>query len=243
MATKKKVTKVETPESTDSKVTQKSIDDFKITPESKKRAKSKRIISFVLWALAIAAEGVAIWLLTKPPINMTYLIILVVVDLILVVIANVVWQQANRLDPAYKKDKAKFFVQSQLGAIMSVIAFAPFLIMALMNKDLDKKQKGLISIIAVIAMAIAVWTGIDFNPPSVEEYAEQTQHVEQLTGQNLVYWTKSGTKYHLFDDCYTINSTRTDEIFEGTVAQARELKNITDLCRICENRWVEEHPD
>jgi hypothetical protein len=44
----------------------------------------------------------------------------------------------------------------------------------------------------------------------------------------------------LYSDCSYINSDRTVEIFEGTVAQARELKNITDLCDRCENRAVKE---
>ncbi|MBP1669395.1 MAG: hypothetical protein H6Q21_1761, partial [Bacteroidetes bacterium] len=57
---------------------------------------------------------------------------------------------------------------------------------------------------------------------------------------NLVYWTKSGTSYHLYQDCSYINTDRTDEIFEGTVAQARELKNITDLCDRCQNRAEKE---
>ena len=55
-------------------------------------------------------------------------------------------------------------------------------------------------------------------------------------GINNVYWTKSGKSYHLYQDCSYINTARTTEIFEGTVANARELKNITDLCDRCKNR-------
>lgn len=89
-------------------------------------------------------------------------------------------------------------------------------------------------------MIIAGVTGIDFNPPSVEQYTEQTQRVEELTGKNEVYWTKSGTKYHIYEDCHAINKDVTTEIFQGTVAQARELKNITELCKFCENRAAKE---
>lgn len=250
--TKKKIVKVDSEESKETKRTQttqepketkKSPSDFQITPESKKKAGQNRIISIILWVLAIAAECVAIWLMTKNPVNMVLLIGLVIVDLILVVIGNMLWQKANRLDPASEKDKVKFFVQNQLGAIISVIAFAPFVLVLLTNKNMDGKQKGIVGVVAVIALGIAVWTGIDLNPPSVEQYAEQTQYVETLTGQNHVYWTKSGSKYHLYDDCYTINSNRTDEIYEGTVAQARELKNIEELCKICEDRWHKEHDE
>lgn len=243
MSTKKKVTKVDSEVTNDTNESKKSPSDFQITPESKAKAKRNRLISIVLWILAIAAEVVAVWLLTRAPINMVLVIGLLAVDLILVIIANNFWQKANRLDPASEKDKAKFFVQNQLGALISVIAFAPFLLLVLFNKDMDGKQKGLVGIVAVVMMAIAIWTGIDLNPASVEQYAEQTKHVEELTGQNHVFWTKSGTKYHLYVDCYTINSNRTDEIFEGTVAQARELKNITELCKICEDRWHREHDE
>ena len=52
----------------------------------------------------------------------------------------------------------------------------------------------------------------------------------------MVYWTKSGTKYHIYVDCHAINRDATTEIFEGTVAKARELKNITELCKFCEAR-------
>ncbi|MBK8556593.1 MAG: hypothetical protein IPL65_12865 [Lewinellaceae bacterium] len=71
-------------------------------------------------------------------------------------------------------------------------------------------------------MLIAGATGIDLNPPSQEQYAEQTQQVQDLMGGvNHVYWTKSGKSYHLYQDCSYINSDRTNEILGGTVAQAR----------------------
>ena len=87
---------------------------------------------------------------------------------------------------------------------------------------------------------VAGVVGVDFNPPSQEQYAEQTARVESLTGANAVFWTKSGTSYHLYSDCSYINTVRTTEIFQGTVAQARELKKITDLCDRCAGRAEEE---
>ena len=111
------------------------------------------------------------------------------------------------------------------------------MIFILTNKNIDKKQKAILGSIAGVALVIAGITGYDFNPPSVEEYTQQTHQVEDLTqGQNLVYWTKSGTKYHLSDSCSYINTDKTDEIFSGTVAQARELKKITELCSLCQSR-------
>lgn len=106
---------------------------------------------------------------------------------------------------------------------------------------MDGKQKGIVGGIAVVALLIAGVTGIDFNPPSIEQYTEQTNRVEWLNqGANNVYWTKSGTVYHLFSDCSYINTAKTSEIFEGTVAQSRELKNITNLCSRCENKAMKE---
>ena len=170
------------------------------------------------------------------------LIGLIIGALIFAVIGNVLWKKANRLDPASEKDKTRFFIQNQLGMIISIIAFLPLVILIFTNKDLSGKQKGIVGSIAAIALIIAGVTGVDFDPPSIEQYTEQTAQVEALTGGvNHVYWTKSGKSYHLYSDCSYINSDRTTEIFEGTVAQARELKNITDLCDRCERRAVKEN--
>jgi hypothetical protein len=115
------------------------------------------------------------------------------------------------------------------------------IILIFTNKNLNGKQKGIVGVIAIVALVIASIVGIDFNPPSVEKYTEQTEEVKALNnGVDHVYWTKSGHSYHLYQDCSYINTDRTDEIFEGTVVQARELKNITDLCDRCANRAKKE---
>ena len=211
------------------------------TAEAKGKAKKLRLFSFLLWILAIAAEAGAIYVLVtcaKPieTISWIWLGGLIAVDLILVILGSMLWKKANRLDPASKKDKVKFFLQNQLGVIVAVIAFLPLVVLIFTNKDLDGKSKGILGGVAVIAMVIAGLASADFNPPSQEEYAAQTSRVEELTGANEVCWTKSGTKYHLYKECSSINTNRTDEIFVGTVAQARELKNITELCKFCENK-------
>lgn len=233
MEKKKKITKVNvggTPPPVNETKT------FVPTAENKGKATRLRIIAGILWALAIAAQVVAISLLFKQPVNMTWIIILIVVDLALAVTGSVLWKKSNRLDPASEKNKFMFFMQSQLGLVVAVIAFLPLIIFILTSKNLDGKQKGILGGIAGVALVIAGITGVDFNPPSVEQYTEQTARVEELTGQNFVFWTKSGTKYHLYDDCHTINKDATTEIFEGTVADARELKNITELCKFCESK-------
>ena len=239
MGTKKKLTKVEggaTSAATPARETK----PFVATDESKAKAKKFRIFAILSWLAAIGLEVGAVFMLKKVPINTTWLIVLIAADLVFAVIGSLLWKKANRFDPASEKDGFRFFIQNQLGAIIAVIAFLPLVILIFTNKDLKGKQKGLVGGIAVVALLIAGVTGIDFNPPSQEEYAAQTEQVEQLTGANHVFWTKSGTHYHLFSDCQHINSKVTNEIFEGTVAQARELKKITDLCNTCEKRWEKE---
>lgn len=214
---------------------------FVSTDEAKAKANRLRLIAIISWVVAIAAQLFAISILFKEPINMTLLIVLIVVDLIFVVIGSVLWKKSNRLDPASEKDKFKFFMQNQLGLVVAIIAFLPLIILIFTNKNMDGKQKGIVGGIAVVALLIAGVTGIDFNPPSIEQYTEQTNRVEWLNqGANNVYWTKSGTVYHLFSDCSYINTAKTSEIFEGTVAQSRELKNITNLCSRCENKAMKE---
>lgn len=213
---------------------------FKPTAESKSKATRLRVISAILWLLAIGAQVVAISLLFRQPINMMWIIILIVIDLALAITGSILWKKSNRLDPASEKNKFLFFMQSHLVLVVAIIAFLPLVIFILTNKNLDAKQKGILGGIAGLALIIAGVTGIDFNPPSVEQYTEQTQRVEELTGKNEVYWTKSGTKYHIYEDCHAINKDVTTEIFQGTVAQARELKNITELCKFCENRAAKE---
>jgi hypothetical protein len=238
--TLKKVTQVQGGEA-QSATTARESKPFVASDESKGRAKSLRLFAIISWIVAIGLEVGAILLLRKPPIKMTWLIVLIVADLVFAVIGNLLWKKANRFDPASEKDGFKFFVQNQLGAIIAVIAFLPLVILIFTNKDMKGKQKGIVGAVAVVALLIAGVTGIDFNPPSVEKYAEQTAQVEALNnGVNHVFWTKSGRSYHLYSDCSYINTDRTVEIFEGTVAQARELKNITDLCDRCKNRATKE---
>ncbi|GHV57567.1 hypothetical protein FACS1894182_06770 [Bacteroidia bacterium] len=242
MATTKKVTQVGGANSAPEQVSR----TFVPTPESKGKATQLRIIAVILWILGIIAEAGAIYVLiksAKPLVTATWiwLIGLIVVDLILVIIGSQLWKKANRFDPASQKETVRFFLQNQLGVIISVIAFLPLVLLIFTNKDLDGKSKGILGGIAAIALIAAGLSSADFNPPSVEQYTEQANKVEWLNnGVNQVYWTKSGKHYHLYDDCPHINSSRTDEIFSGTVAQARELKNITDLCKTCEKRAVKE---
>jgi hypothetical protein len=210
---------------------------FTPPPEAKSGAKKFRVIAIILWVLAIAAEAGAIFILVKgetsfdPPIPfMTWLIALIVIDLILVVIGSLLWKKANHLDPASERNKVKFFLQNQLGVIVAVIAFLPLLLLILTNKDLDEKQKALLGVVAGAALVIAGIFGIDFNPLSAEQYSQQ---VEQLVGSNTVYWTPSGGKFHYYKDCPHIQkSVEEGTLSQGTVEDAAAV-NLTSLCLTC----------
>ena len=174
---KKKITKVGGDISPTSQVT----GTFVPTAESKGKATQLRVIAGILWLLAIGVQVVAITMLFKQPVNMTWIIILIVIDLALAVTGSILWKKSNRLDPASEKNKLLFFMQSQLGLVVAVIAFLPLIVFILTSKNLDTKQKGILGGIAGVALLIAGITGVDFNPPSVEQYTEQTARVEELT--------------------------------------------------------------
>lgn len=207
------------------------------TAESKSKATTFRIIAVLGWLVAIGCQIFAYFKLQEVPVSMVWMISLIVVALIFAVVGNILWKKSNRLDPASEKNKFKFFIQNQLGLIISVLAFLPMVILIFTSKNLNGKQKGILGTIAIAALAAAGLTGTEFNPASVEQYTEQTNQVELLNdGVNNVYWTGSGKSYHLYQDCSYINGKRTNEIFQGTVAKARELKKISDLCDRCQGK-------
>jgi hypothetical protein len=234
----RKVTRVgsENPSKSNEKVV------FEASAESKGKATQLRVFAFLAWVVAIGIQLYAIFsVLPKASESMILLIGLIVGILILVFAGSTLWKKANRLDPASEANPTKFFIQNQLGVIMTVLAFLPLVILIFTNKDMDGKQKGIVGTIAVVAMLLAGLGSADFNPPSIEQYTQQIEEVQSLNfGRDFVYWTRTGTRYHLFSDCSHISSARTDEIFEGGVADAREIKNITELCQRCRNKALKE---
>lgn len=212
---------------------------FEATEEAKGKAKQLRMFALLAWFVAIGLEVFAILKLITNE-TLMWLIIVIVAILALSITGSLLWKKANRWDPASEKDKARFFIQNQLGALIAAIAFLPLLILILTNKNLDGKTKGIAGAVAGVALLVATIVGIDFNPPSVEKYTEQinaqTTEVTDLTnGVDLVYWTPSGNKLHIFDDCQHIkNST----VSNGTVKQAWEARGIdnNEVCKTCANR-------
>ena len=213
--------------------------------EGKSKATGLRVFAWILWLLAIGLEVVEIlWVLKQDPINMTYLIAGLLLIAILASVGSVLWKKANRADPASKAEPFKFFVQNQLGAIMTMLAFLPLIILIFMNKDMDGKQKGIAGGIAVVLALVATFVfGAEYNPASVEDYTAQNltcaqlpedtpaaevetcnldvATVTQLTGKDEVTWTKSGDVYHLCEAASAVNLESEDnQIYVGTVADA-----------------------
>ncbi|MGC3955102.1 MAG: hypothetical protein QM804_12810 [Propionicimonas sp.] len=204
---------------------------FTPTPEAKAQSTQKRIIALVLWVVAIALEAVAIFWLLRPPFDelaanhgfpqwrwWTLLGFIVVIG-ILAVIGSQLWKQANRLDPASSKDTVRFFVQNQLGAIISLIAFVPLIVLIFLNKDMDQKQKGIAGGVGIAVALAAVLLGVDFKPLSQEQAAVESQVVTQLVGKDEVWWSAGGGVMHLCEGVSDLKNVKT-EVASGTTAQA-----------------------
>jgi hypothetical protein len=232
---------------------------WKASDEAKSGATVKRVIAFILWGLAIALEGVGIWyLLTQlrgtnidgepntgfiPSDYLLWALIgLLVVIGILTVIAGQLWKSANHADPASRQDGFRFFVQNQLGTIMSLIAFVPIIVVILLNKNLDNKTKGIAGAVGAVVLVAAALLSWDYNPASVEENTEgqiqeeianegqideYTAIVEELIGTDEVAWTEAGKVYHLCTDTSAVNQVSQDnQIYTGTVAAAHEAGKV-----------------
>ena len=199
---------------------------------------SKRTVAIVLWVVAILFEVLAVMsLMQSSPLYgklplfdpLIWMIVFLVLDLVCVIIAGQLWKKANHIDPPSEKNAFEFFVKSQLGAILSVIAFLPFVIIALLDKDADKRTKIIAVAVALVAMLIGGGTSADFNPVSSEDLEAMQQNAIEL-GDGTVYWTEHGTVYHLNPNCsHIINSAN---IYTGDAAAAYE-HGLTRPCKDC----------
>ena len=153
------------------------------TQDQKGKAKRLRIYALLAWAVAIGTEIVGIVMLKQHKFdqgNLVLLIGLLVVIAAFAIGGSLLWKAANKHDPASKADGFRFFVQNQLGAIIAVVAFLPLIVLIFMDKDMDPKNKRIAGGVGVVLAALAAVIGIDFNPPSVEQY---TQDMNACAGQ------------------------------------------------------------
>lgn len=196
----------------------------------------RRPIAIGLWVGAIVFEVLALLVFNGtlsrlPGKALIWLIAFIVLDLICVVVAGQLWKQANHIDPPSEANKVEFFLKSQLGAILSAVAFVPVIILMLTDQEADGQTKKLGIIAAAIALVIGMGTSIDFHPVSAEDLAEAEENAIAL-GTGTVYWTEFGHVYHLNPNCQAIINSA--DIYQGDVQAAFEAGR-TRACKFCAN--------
>jgi hypothetical protein len=230
----KKVVRVEsTPEAK-----KEAASSWKPSAESKGKATSRRVIAVLLWLLAIGGEAFAIfWVLKRPKENGEFptwawillLGILVAVGL-LAFGGSQLWKQANKLDPASTSNGFRFFVQNQLGAIITLIAFVPLIVLIFLNKDMSGKQKGIAGSVGIVLLLVAGFFGTELNSASVEQYGAEAATVHELTGGDEVFWVQNSEVYHLCGGASDLqHESQDDTIYSGSVgdAHAAGLERLT----------------
>ncbi|MBO7676773.1 MAG: hypothetical protein J6S49_04595 [Erysipelotrichaceae bacterium] len=190
-----------------------------------------RVWAVILWVLALVLEVCALMVyLGKLDLNfmpqLYQLICFLILDMICVVVGSQLWKKANHIDPVSEKNKTKFWLWNNMGVIVASVAFVPFTIVALTDKNADKKTKTIATVAAVICLLIGGVASYDFNPVS----SEQLQAATATLGGETVYWTTFGKVYHTHDDCSHLN--RTETLTYGTVDQAI-ANNRVRLCKTC----------
>src|SRR3954470_1251586 len=149
--------------------------EWRATHGQESAAKRLRLFAMLSWIVAIGGEVAGIVLLRQHKFdhgNLPLLIGILVGIAIFAIAGSLMWKAANKHDPARASDTARFFFQNQLGAIITVIAFLPLIVLIFMDKDMDPKNKKIAGGIGVVLAAGATLIGIDFNPPSVEQYTK-----------------------------------------------------------------------
>jgi len=149
--------------------------EWRATQGQESAAKRLRIFAALAWIVAIGTEVAGIVLLRQHKFdhgNLPLLIGLLVVIAVFAIAGSLMWKAANKHDPASKAETAKFFFQNQLGAIITVIAFLPLVVLIFMDKDMDPKNKKIAGGIGAVLAVAATLIGVDFNPASVEQYTQ-----------------------------------------------------------------------
>ena len=149
--------------------------EWRATQGQKSAATRLRLFAAIAWVIAIGTEIAGVVMLRQHKFdhgNLPLLIGLLVVIAVFAIAGNLMWKQANKHDPASRGDSARFFFQNQLGAIITVIAFLPLVALILMDKDMDPKNKKIAGGVGVVLAVVATLIGVDFNPPSTEQYTQ-----------------------------------------------------------------------
>src|SRR4051795_6251883 len=114
--------------------------EWRATQGQKSAATRLRIFAAIAWIIAIGGEVAGIVLLRQHKFdhgNLPLLIGILVGIAIFAIAGSFMWKAANKHDPARESEPFRFFVQNQLGAIITVIAFLPLIVLIFMDKDMD----------------------------------------------------------------------------------------------------------
>lgn len=157
--------------------------EWRATHGQESAAKRLRIFAALSWIVAIGTEVAGIVLLRQHKFdhgNLPLLVGLLVVIAVFAIAGSLMWKAANKHDPATRSEPVKFFVQNQLGAIITLVAFLPLVVLIFMDKDMDPKNKKIAGGIGAVLAVVATLIGVSWNPPSVEQY---TQDMNQCAAQ------------------------------------------------------------
>jgi hypothetical protein len=149
--------------------------EWRATHGQKAAATRLRIFAVISWIIAIGGEVAGIVMLRQHKFdhgNLPLLIGLLVGIAVFAIGGSLLWKAANKNDPARESDRARFFFQNQLGAIMTVIAFLPLLVLIFADKDMDPKNKKIAGGIGAVLAVAATLIGVSWHPPSVEQYTQ-----------------------------------------------------------------------
>jgi hypothetical protein len=194
--------------------------EWRATQGQKSAATRLRIFAAIAWIIAIAAEIFGVVMLYQHKFdhgNLGLLIAILVVIAVFAIGGNLMWKAANRHDPARESDTARFFFQNQLGAIITVIAFLPLLVLIFMDKNMDPKNKKIAGGVGVVLAVIAALIGVSYHPPSVEQYTKDMN--------NCAAEIKAGQPTK---DC-------SPEVAEQAKAIAQDTKTVTDATKSAAN--------
>jgi len=149
--------------------------EWRATHEQKSSATRLRLFAAIAWIIAIGGEIAGVVLLFQHKFdhgNLPLLIGILAGIAIFAIAGSLMWKAANKYDPARESDRARFFFQNQLGAIVTVIAFLPLLVLIFMDKDMDPKNKQIAGGVGAVLAIIATLVGVSWHPPSVEQYTQ-----------------------------------------------------------------------